>query len=379
MAGESPIFRVLGKGRSWNEVAGNLPGGAEAVVEFFHFRYLDHDKWRDQFAAIVLNRSEHESPRFVELFEAEKLRALLRTIETQKDASTAAKHLYKYKGAQLFEMVWRPLLPALGKARRIFIAPCDLLYGISFAAIPMPDGRLLLDAYEQIWHVNSSAELDVRSNPYPSAINTALVLGRVEGDLQPSGSDVEATVAELSNQGIIVGQATSCQATESFVSIFFSASNSRPKPHLLHVDTHGLWDSCGASPMHCARLALSVCKTPLENSPDDGFWRADEIAILNFFETILVTISACKSGAGAAHATEGLFGLQRAFKLGGAKHTIVALSNVDASATAEFMQLFYRSWFSEKIPLHDAFTTTQQALKNKYPDDPCRWASFVLY
>ena len=109
---------------------------------------------------------------------------------------------------------------------------------------------------------------------------------------------------------------------------------------------------------------------------EDGILTAEEISYLNMSKTQLVVLSACKTGLGEATTYEGVFGLQRAFKLAGVESIIMSLWSVPDNATAELMISFYQSWLSGKNK-HDAFREAQQKVREKYPE-PYFWAGFVM-
>ena len=75
--------------------------------------------------------------------------------------------------------------------------------------------------------------------------------------------------------------------------------------------------------------------------------------------------------------TEGVFGLQRAFRMAGVKFMIVSLWDVPDQQTQELMRLFYQNWLEHKESLRDAFNHAQQRLREKEPS-PEMWAGFVL-
>lgn len=108
----------------------------------------------------------------------------------------------------------------------------------------------------------------------------------------------------------------------------------------------------------------------------DGILTAYEASFLDLQNTELVVLSACKTGTGEIKNGEGIYGLRKAIKDAGAENVIMSLWDINDEITLEFMTLFYQNWQSG-INIHDAFNTTQQTIKSKYPQ-PYYWAGFVL-
>ncbi len=111
---------------------------------------------------------------------------------------------------------------------------------------------------------------------------------------------------------------------------------------------------------------------------DDGILTAYEISQMNLRNTELVVLSACETGLGDIQGNEGVYGLQRAFKIAGARYLIMSLWKVPDEQTGELMQSFYRKWLAEKQPIPQAFRAAQQEMRAKYPEAPHAWAGFVL-
>lgn len=179
------------------------------------------------------------------------------------------------------------------------------------------------------------------------------------------------------------------------------------KPRVLHLATHGFFQPDSGkenNAMLYSGLLLSGANKTLAGESDenveDGILTAYEAMNLNLDNTDLVVLSACETGLGEVKNGEGVYGLQRAFKVAGAKTIIMSLWKVDDEATQELMVSFYRHWLSSdaqgpsKSPprgdlkgppsggglggaKRSAFLKAQQELKAKYPH-PYFWGAFVM-
>ncbi|HBN75150.1 MAG TPA: hypothetical protein DD473_04900, partial [Planctomycetaceae bacterium] len=94
-------------------------------------------------------------------------------------------------------------------------------------------------------------------------------------------------------------------------------------------------------------------------SGDDGIMTAQEIVSLDLRGTELVVLSACETGLGQVGGGEGVYGLQRAFQLAGARNVLGSLWSVDDAATAALMKLFYTKLWNEKLPPIEAIRQAQ--------------------
>lgn len=91
----------------------------------------------------------------------------------------------------------------------------------------------------------------------------------------------------------------------------------------------------------------------------------------------MIVLSACETGMGDIVGSEGVYGLQRTFRLAGAKSVVTSLWKIPDKETAEFMDKFYSLW-TKGISAKDALHESRQALRRIYPKDPVKWAGFVL-
>lgn len=110
---------------------------------------------------------------------------------------------------------------------------------------------------------------------------------------------------------------------------------------------------------------------------EDGILTAFEVSTMNLLNTDLMILSACESGLGDIRGDEGVFGLQRSFKIAGVKNIIVSLWKVPDKETSELMELFYTNWIDKKMTLEEAFLDAQKNMRLKY-SEPYYWAAFIL-
>ncbi|MCE7926706.1 MAG: CHAT domain-containing protein, partial [Haliscomenobacteraceae bacterium CHB4] len=135
---------------------------------------------------------------------------------------------------------------------------------------------------------------------------------------------------------------------------FKQLGKDKPSPRILHISTHGFFFpdpkenpksaihnpqseapvfKISDHPMIRSGLILAggnhAWKTgqPLGNR-EDGILTAYEISQLDLRNTDLVVLSACETGLGQIEGNEGVYGLQRAFKIAGAKNLVMSLWQV---------------------------------------------------
>lgn len=155
--------------------------------------------------------------------------------------------------------------------------------------------------------------------------------------------------------------------------------------YIIHISTHGFFNdsTSRANPMLSSGLFFAGANkywcdnsVMIEKEKDDGILRAAEIANVNLSGCSLVVLSACETGLGFSDSSEGIYGLQRAFKLAGAKKVLMSLWEVDDRATNILMTNFYHNLL-EGMDANVALEISKQAVRDQYPS-PRDWGAFVL-
>lgn len=169
----------------------------------------------------------------------------------------------------------------------------------------------------------------------------------------------------------------------------YFATLSGNSPDVLHISTHGFffkYNSNKDNELSFSKNSLVRCGLALAGANNinrntkftsDGILTGLEISTLDLQKTQLVVLSACETGLGDASAGDGIYGLQRAFKLAGVKYVMMSLWNVPDKETKEFMSLFYSKWNIDN-DICAAFRQTQLTMLARYKDSPKKWAAFEL-
>ena len=87
-------------------------------------------------------------------------------------------------------------------------------------------------------------------------------------------------------------------------------------------------------------------------------------------------LSACYTGEGVVR-SDGVFGLQRAFKKAGAGSLVMSLWNESDEVGSQFMSVFYSYLLSKDIDKKKAFKLAKTEIRRRFPH-PLFWANFIM-
>lgn len=113
------------------------------------------------------------------------------------------------------------------------------------------------------------------------------------------------------------------------------------------------------------------------DDPDDHRFCVPEIYSLELDAT-LVVLAACETGLGVI-ASDGVLGFSRAFLWAGASSLLMTLWPVGQEQSLGQMYEFHEAWRTPSQSKAAALRQMQLAEYRAYPDQPNRWASYVLY
>lgn len=345
-------------------------------------------------------------------------------------------------GRLLRRVVWDPVARHVARADRILIVPADHLHLVNLAALPDEGGAYLIEAPQVMYQLTAEREVVRLARPGRLAAE-ALVVGDPDFDWRPSASRTGPTprapvAPTAAAAGLFRGKRADC---DELTALRFGAlASSRheaeevaavwrrwrmtqgegapevrllagadateaafkrwaPGCRLLHVATHGvlLDPSCSGgrsaeatgsapatNPLLYSGLALAGANHRAEAAPgeEDGLLTAQEIASLDLSGLQWAVLSACDSRGRAIVADEGVFGLQRAFRIAGARTVLATLWPVEDASARAWMDAFYEAGLERELGTAAAvraasLSILRQRRAGGADDHPFYWGAYV--
>jgi CHAT domain-containing protein/tetratricopeptide (TPR) repeat protein len=403
------------------QVARLLPAGA-VLLEYQRYRPFDERQKQDErwgaprYLALVLNPAG--TTRAVDMGPALEIdRLIARALKGSEASSGDPSTLWQQVNEKVFPA---RLLQLLAEANQWILAPDGELSRIPYAALPAPrDPKRRLPDTVTLKLVSSGRSLLHQSPASSSVITRPLVLA--DPDFGPPPADGSGwkplTAAAKEGQAISkIMRVALYEKADATTSVLTNAQN----PSLVHVASHGYYASASESlpptpaPPPAGGLRSAIAGLPAsredamlnsgivlaganrslrpdrtrsaspaasQGNADDGYLTAKEAAQLQLRGTELVVLSACDTASGDQQSGEGLFGLQRALSVAGARSTLLSLWKVDDDATAYFMERYYTLLKQGKGRM-EALLAVQEEFRTKplMPawEDYRYWAAFQL-
>lgn len=403
---------------TWMDVQNNLKDN-EIAIEFYNIPEI---KWHEdgsdidgkyRYCAVIL-RKGYSEPHIIPLFTEDKLD----TVEMEDFYETNA----------IYNLIWKPLEEELKGVENIYFAADRELHKIGIEYAPMPEGGYIGDKYN-LYRISSTRVLaegkkstrkenavlygglnyDMNKEDLIAESRSAayhpLTVSRAFSDdnlrygvkyLSGTLKEVNEIAENFTNNPKVITDTSGTE--ESFKSLAGSPID------IIHLATHGFfWSEEDAKKrdyvsflnknnnIHQQEEDKALMRSGLffsganvglkgESLPDDvedGVLTALELSNMNLGNVDMVVMSACESGLGETSG-EGVFGLQRGFKLAGATTLLMSLWKVDDNATQLLMTEFYKNYLSGKSK-QESLRLAQKSLRNNSEySDPQYWASFIL-
>ncbi|MCI0751852.1 MAG: CHAT domain-containing protein, partial [Flammeovirgaceae bacterium] len=323
----------------------------EVAIEMVRYRHFNHVFTDSVVYTALYLRSDLTKPKAIMLNNGKKMEA--RNFRLYRNAI-----INKIPDEVSYAAYWEPMQKELGQVATIYLSADGVYNQINLESIPTPDGKYILDN-SNIILVSNTKDLYIKKvkTRLSSNENMASMFGNpafyltasADGDITAlPGTEKEVTQLQylLKQKGWSINQFVDRNASEEHVKELNS-------PRIFHIATHGFYKptdqlshdeelegneaQVAQNPLLRNGLLLKgagdlLLKTQYNYNMENGILTAYEAMNLNLDKTDLVVLSACETGLGELQAGEGVFGLQRAFLVAGAKVLIMSMFKVDDDA-----------------------------------------------
>lgn len=303
---------------------------------------------------------------------------------------------------------WAPLEPMLKGIKRVYFSPDGVYYKLNINTLKSSKAQNYLVDLWETRRLTSPADILVSSDQSRMQSHWVLV-GNPDYDMVDSTGS-KATFIESGNWVSLpqteweiknIHRLISSMGIGNQLFIGSSATENQMKearsPQVLHISTHGFFQHqlVGKQGRLFNSGLVLAGANKMGTQKEDGILTAYEAMTLDLSGTELLVLSACETGMGEIKNGEGVFGLQRAFKVAGARCILMSQWKISDLATRELMDSFYHYLLQppgsvSKNPkvkkrkpdiraqnIRWAFNMAQKEIRKKYPS-PYFWGAFVL-
>ncbi|MFT7034669.1 MAG: CHAT domain-containing protein [Cyclobacteriaceae bacterium] len=394
---------------TWENVKSALEPD-EVALEMVRFRVFDHNFTDSVMYAVMYieNKSSKSKPGLILLKNGEDL---------EKKYLKYYRNIMKFKikDERSYDNFWKPIEDVIGKPASVYLSADGVYNQINLEAIALEDGSYILDNSNIVLISNTKDLYFDKLKPREvQEANVAMMFGDpqyyvnsdpgkwtgaasknrggnpdVIGRLPGTEEEIRNVKALLREGGWVTEEFMELEATEQKVKdidnpkIFHIATHGFFQPNIeLNAEDIGLKENLIAeNPLLKTGLLLSgagdiLNKTSSNFNIDDGILTAYEAMNMNLDQTELVVLSACETGLGEIEAGEGVYGLQRAFLVAGARTIIMSLFKVSDEATQKLMIQFYKNWL-ETGNKRESFIQAKKTIRDEFKD-PIYWGPFIM-
>ena len=400
----------------WKDVQKHL-GDNDVSIEFLIADKTIINVDSDEYYCAALLRKGWKVPKFVVLSKKSDADNLVdRIVSSFNNGSGLRGAQWKYISGQLYKKIWKPIESFMSAGDTVYFSPVGMLSLAPLESLPAQGDEALGELYN-MRRLTTTKEL-CNNNNFDEARknNEAVLFGgltyeraddltaiRQSGKERQGWQELPATATEIENISMVLnekGIKTVVYEKDKGTESAFKSLSGR---HLsaLHIATHGFYFNDRES--NTLQFLRSIDITPNsqeqvstlkrtgimlsggqaawlglsknKKNDNDGILLSSEISALDFHNVNLVVLSACQTGLGDI-SDDGVVGLQRAFKMAGAKTLVMTLWKVDDNATAVMMNNFYKL-LMDGLPKQEAFKKAKQMVKKEFKD-PFYWAPFIM-
>jgi len=358
---------------------------SESAVEIIQFNKFNKVFTDTVFYLALVLTKETEVPKLV-------------LLENGKQLEKRFYNIYKnsikqrLKDENSYQQFWSKIDQELGTIKNIYVSLDGIYNQINLNTLSSPQGTLI-DLKNIRIVTNTKDIIELKNRTKLTAGNSAVLVGFP--DYGPSGSIPKLPGTKTEIEGIKSILTLNKCNSKTYLAADANEANLKEidNPKILHIATHGFFlpendetteekvfgiesSKSKENPLLRSGLMMSGAEFAMEGKSENGILFAYEAMNMSLDKTEIVVMSACETGLGDVKNGEGVYGLQRAFQVAGAKAIIMSLWKVNDQATQQLMTSFYKN-YSITGDKNSAFKKAQQELKNKFKD-PYYWGAFVM-
>lgn len=388
----------------------NRLGDGDLAIEFINYNTFSKDSTK--YAALLLKKN-WDTPIFIQL--------------------DIQQHNH-YHMDDIYNKIWNPLEKYATTNCHIYFSPSGMLHQIPIESLPVGNGKIMSDIYH-MHRLSSTRELALKKDPIKykkAALYGGLNYDMTDSDMKNESSKYQKednTDILSASRGLLEDsirghkwiQLGNTRKEVEYIKELLEKSHitanifkgnsgneesfkalSGQEYNIIHLATHGFFypnevakkkdyfkpilmqDELNISPtdMSLWRSGLVLSGgnrawkgDSIPEEVEDGILKSQEIKDLDLRGADLVVLSACHTGQGEV-TDEGVFGLQRAFKMAGVQTIVMSLTEADDQTTMAMMNKFYTNLLSGQSK-HDAFYNAQRYIRSIKPD-PIYWAGWIM-
>ena len=302
--------------------------------------------------------------------------------------------LFKRLDNHSYDVFWHPIESLTNGFKTVYLSPDGVFNKINVNSLYDVTNSVYLNQEQNIQYISSSRDLlnEHKSN----GSNSALLIAN---PYYPNSITLASNIQRSYNFGAISHlPATKVEAefiadimkNKSWqVEVLFDKDANKKNiinasPKLIHIAVHGFFLNENKTnqkefldnPLFRSGLLLAGAGSDDVAADNEGILTAYEVMNMNLDHTELVVLSACETALGDVQNGEGVYGLQRAFIVAGARTLIMSLWKVDDTATQKLMSLFYTYWLAGDDK-HIALQKAQIEIQKEY-GSPYYWGAFIM-